>query len=221
MHLCGAILFFLAAHCSCPALFRDDLGSKRPVTMSHSSRRWSVNILTEAMFPGIGLEPVASGRPPRPALGAELVASLPLQMCLYFNILYLPCWSAVLAVVFHAKLDRMDFLNRYIYVTVVVGALLMEAARLYVGYMGSLREDVPDLAGFWLITLLLACPLHGLLLLNRGALQLAPELAVLWPQAVFVTAELVLGYAAARRLAQHQVSKFHAASAARQQQKSE
>ena len=189
--------------------------------MSGTGRRWSVNILTETVFPGIGLEPAATCRPLRSRLGHELVASLPLQMCLYFNILFLPCWSAVLGVVFHVKLDRMDFLNRYIYLTVVVGALLMEAARLYVGYMGSVREDVADLAGFWLITLLLACPLHGLLLLNGGALRLAPELAVLAPQAALLAAELVLGYAAARRLAQHQVSKFHAASAAGHQQKTE
>ena len=186
--------------------------------MSRAGRRWSVNILTETMFPGIELEPASGGRPARPALGHELVASLPLQMCLYFNLLFLPCWAAVLAVVFHTKLDRMDFLSRYIYVTVAAGALLMELARLYVGYMGNLREDVPDLAGFWLITLLLACPLHGILLFNSGALRLAPELAVVGPQAVFVVTELALGYVAVRRLAQHQVRKFHAANAAREEE---
>ena len=175
-------------------------------TMIRAARRWSVNPITEALFPGIGLEP-----PPR----HELVSSLPLQMCIYFNLLFLPCWAAVLGVVFHAKLDRMDLLNRYIYVTVAAGALLMELVRLYVGYLGNLREEVPELAGFWLITLLLACPLHGLLLLNSGALRLAPELAVAGPQALLVVAELALGYAAVRRLARHQVIKFHAASMAR------
>ena len=186
------------------------------------SRRWSINLITEAVFPGIELEPAqCPGRPARPALGHQLVASLPLQMCLYFNLLFLPCWAAVLGVVFHTKLDRMDVLSRYIYVTVLCGALLMELVRLYVGYLGSLREAVPELAGFWLISLLLACPLHGLLLLNSGALRLAAELAVLGPQTALLLAELALGYVAVRRLTRHQVTKFHAAIAAREELKTE
>ncbi|XP_037081170.1 transmembrane protein 17B-like [Pollicipes pollicipes] len=183
--------------------------------MSNAGRRWSINILTETIFPGIDFDTLPTNRVPRPPFGHELVAYLPLQMCLYFNILFVPCWSAVLVVAFNTKFDRMDFLNRYIYLTVLVGALLMEAARLYVGYVGSLREDVPDLAGFWLITLLLACPLHSILLLNTAALRLAPEMAVAGPQVLFVLVELALGYVAVRQLARHQVSKFHAANAAR------
>ena len=185
--------------------------------MTRVARRWSVNPITEVMFPGIGLEPRAGSRPPR----HELVTSLPLQMCIYFNLLFLPCWAAVLGVVFHAKLDRVDLLNRYIYVTVAAGALLMELVRLYVGYLGNLREEVPELTGFWLVTLLLACPLRGLLLLNSAGLRLAPELAVAGPQALLVAAQLALGYAAVRRLARHRVSKFRAASMARDDLKTE
>lgn len=186
--------------------------------MSVTGRRWSINIITETMFPGVEFDRLPPGRPARPSFGHELVSSLPLQMALYFNILFVPCWAAVLLVVFNAKFDRIDFLSRYIHLTVLAGVILMEVVRLYVGYMGNLREHVPDLAGFWLITLLLACPLHGILLLNTWSLRLAPEVAVVAPQVVFVVVELALGYTAVRQLARHQVARFHAANAARANQ---
>ena len=145
-------------------------------------------------------------------LGYQLVASLPLQMCFYFSLLFPPCWTAVLGVVFHTELDRMDVLSRYIYVTVLCGAMLMELVHLHVGYVGSMREEVPQMAGFWLTSLLL---------LNSGALRLAAELAVLGPQAALLVAQLAPGYVAVRRLTRHQVTKFHAAIEAREELKTE
>ena len=66
--------------------------------------------VSETMFPGIG---VSSGLA-RPAntmeaaalkLGNQLVSSLPLQLTLYLNVIYFPCWLAVILTVVSVKAD--------------------------------------------------------------------------------------------------------------------
>ena len=115
------------------------------------SRRWSVTLITENVLSGIELEPPRCPGRPAPCSGTSW-----LQMCFYFSLLFPPCWTAVLGVVLHTELDRMDVLRRYIYVTVLCGAMLMELVHLHVGYVGSLREEVLELAGS-IMSLLLAC----------------------------------------------------------------
>ena len=36
----------------------------------------------------------------------------------------------------------------------------MQVVRLYLGYLGNLGEKVPELAGFWLLTILLQLPMQ-------------------------------------------------------------
>ena len=69
--------------------------------------------------------------------------------------------------------------------------------------------QVPELAGFWLLTLLLQLPLTLLLLFNEAAIILPLERAVNIFLSFFVLFEVVQGYRVINILTQNQVSKFH------------
>ena len=69
--------------------------------------------------------------------------------------------------------------------------------------------QVPELAGFWLLTLLLQLPLIIMLLFNEAALILPFERAVHIVEALFVVFEIIIGYVAIRTMVNYQVTKFH------------
>lgn len=70
-------------------------------------------------------------------------------------------------------------------------------------------EQVPELAGSWLLTILIQFPLIILLLFNEDAVLLPLERAVHIVMAVFVFFEVICGYFAIRFMVNYQVTKFH------------
>jgi len=68
---------------------------------------------------------------------------------------------------------------------------------------------VPELAGFWLLTLLLQTPFVLFLLLNEAMIITPLERAVTIVMAAFVLFEDVVGYFAIRAMVDSQVNKFH------------
>eukprot|EP00090_Calanus_glacialis_P006291 TRINITY_DN14910_c1_g3_i1.p1 TRINITY_DN14910_c1_g3~~TRINITY_DN14910_c1_g3_i1.p1 ORF type:complete len:184 (+),score=41.86 TRINITY_DN14910_c1_g3_i1:80-553(+) len=137
-----------------------------------SGRAYSTLVtVSETMFPGItstsstsryknSMESAAI------RLGNQVVSSLPLQMVLYLNVIYFPFWLAVTMMVTTVKYHLLNYLYKFVLVTVLVAVIIIEVVRLYLGYLGNLTEKVPELAGFWLLTILLQLPLQGFLLLN-------------------------------------------------------
>lgn len=69
--------------------------------------------------------------------------------------------------------------------------------------------QVPELAGFWILTLVLQLPLTLVLLLNESMLIMPMERAVNIIMAVFVLFETVQGYRVIKAMIGQQVSKFH------------
>lgn len=69
--------------------------------------------------------------------------------------------------------------------------------------------QVPELAGSWLLTILIQFPLIILLLFNEDAVLLPLERAVHIVMALFVFFEVVYGYFAIRFMVNYQVTKFH------------
>jgi transmembrane protein 17 len=69
--------------------------------------------------------------------------------------------------------------------------------------------QVPELAGFWLLTLLIQFPLILLVLFNEDAKILPFERAVNIIEALFVLFEIICGYIAIRIMVNYQVTKFH------------
>lgn len=69
--------------------------------------------------------------------------------------------------------------------------------------------QVPELAGFWLLTLLIQLPLILLVLFNEDAKILPMERAVNIIEGLFVLFEIICGYVAIRIMVNYQVTKFH------------
>ena len=74
---------------------------------------------------------------------------------------------------------------------------------------GNLTEKVPELAGFWLLTVLLQLPMQGFLLFNEDLVILPMERAANILMVIMVVVELGVGFVALRRITRHQAKKFH------------
>ncbi|NWY05342.1 TMM17 protein, partial [Nothoprocta ornata] len=139
----------------------------------------------------------------------EIISSLPLQMSLYFNVYYFPLWWISTVVVLYMKYPALSDYYKFIVVTVIILASLIEVVRLYLGYMGNLQEKVPELAGFWLLSLLLQLPIILFLLFNE-ALKIQPlERSVNIIFALFLTFQVIAGFLALKKMVNQLATHFH------------
>ncbi|KAM9063229.1 transmembrane protein 17 [Sarcophilus harrisii] len=139
----------------------------------------------------------------------EIVSSLALQISLYFNIYFFPFWWVCNIIMLHLKYPILPDYYKFILVTVVILITLIEAIRLYLGYMGNLQEKVPELAGFWLLTLLLQSPLIFFLLFNEGLTIQPLERAVNIIFTFFLTFQIVVAFLALKKMANQLAARFH------------
>ncbi len=166
----------------------------------------------ETMFPGISesyKQKKSTSNPPICKLGNEIVTDLPLQICLFFNVCYFPFWLVIAAVLAYLKYDHLNYLYKFVLITILVATTVIEVTRLYLGYLGNLTEKVPELAGFWLLTVLLQLPMQGFLLFNEDLVILPMERAANLLMVTLVLIELVVGFVALRRITRYQAKKFH------------
>ena len=99
--------------------------------------------------------------------------------------------------------------------------ILFEVVRLYLAYVGNLGERVPELTGFWLLTLMVEVPLSTFLLaivwIPIGSSSKSLQIVYLLPlqfalqliHTLFVYFEIAFGLFALRVLARYQISRFH------------
>ncbi|KAJ8002957.1 hypothetical protein DPEC_G00164350 [Dallia pectoralis] len=139
----------------------------------------------------------------------EVVSSLPLQMSLFFNMSFFPLWLISEVVMLHLKYPVLPDYYKFILTTIVILMTLIEAIRLYLGYTGNLQEKVPELAGFWLLSLLLQFPLILFLLFNQAVLTQPLEIGVHIILALFILTQAISGFAALRGMVRHKESHFH------------
>merc|ERR1711953_465076 len=138
-----------------------------------------------------------------------VVSSLALQLVLYFNVVYFPFWLSVTIMVITIKYHLLNYLYKFVLVTILVAVIIIELVRLYLGFLGNLTEKVPELAGFWLLTILLQLPLQGFLLLNTDLILAPIDTAVGSVMMALILSELVTGFLALRQITRHQANKFH------------
>ncbi|NWS39656.1 TMM17 protein, partial [Probosciger aterrimus] len=147
-------------------------------------------------------------RDPGDSADNEVVSSLPLQMSLYFNVYFFPFWWLSIVVMLHLKYPDLSDYYKFILVTIMILTSLIEVIRLYLGYMGNLQEKVPELAGFWLLTLLLQLPTILFLLFNEG-LKIQPlERAVNSIFAVFLTFQVIAAFVTLKRMVNKLATHF-------------
>ncbi|XP_051021034.1 transmembrane protein 17 [Acomys russatus] len=139
----------------------------------------------------------------------EMVSSLPLQMSLYFNSYFFPLWWVSCVTMLHTKYPVLPDYYKFIVITVVILVTLIEAIRLYLGCLGNLQEKVPELAGFWLLSLLLQLPLILFLLLNEGLRNLPLEKAVHIVFTVFLTFQVISAFLTLKKMVNQLAARFH------------
>ncbi|NXI47520.1 TMM17 protein, partial [Galbula dea] len=140
--------------------------------------------------------------------GNEILSSLPLQMSLYFNVYYFPFWWLITVVMLHLKYPALSDYYKFILVTVMILASLIEVTRLYLGYMGNLQEKVPELAGFWLLSLLLQLPIILFLLFNDNLNNQPLERAVHTIFTLFLTFQVTAAFFTLRRMVNKLTAHF-------------
>uniref|UniRef100_A0A3Q4BTI9 Transmembrane protein 17B n=1 Tax=Mola mola TaxID=94237 RepID=A0A3Q4BTI9_MOLML len=139
----------------------------------------------------------------------RVLSSLHLQMSLYFNMWFFPLWWISESVMLHLKYPALPDYYKFILVTVLILMTLIEAIRLFLGYAGNLQEKVPELAGFWLLSILLQLPLILFQLLNEAILIQPLERGVHIVLAMFILTQALSGFVALRDMVRHTQSQFH------------
>ncbi|XP_003467545.2 transmembrane protein 17 isoform X1 [Cavia porcellus] len=139
----------------------------------------------------------------------EMSSSLVLQMSLYFNTYFFPLWWVGSIMMLHTKYSFLPDYYKFIVITIIVLVTLIEAIRLYLGYMGNLQEKVPELAGFWLLSLLLQLPLILFLLLNEGLTNLPLEKAMHIIFTSFLTFQVILAFYTLKKMVNQLAARFH------------
>ncbi|RLW07000.1 hypothetical protein DV515_00003911 [Chloebia gouldiae] len=141
-------------------------------------------------------------------LDCEILSSLPLQMSLYFNVYFFPFWWLITVVILYLKYPALSDYYKFIMVTIMILVSLTELIRLYLGYVGNLLEKVPELAGFWLLTLLPQLPVVLFLLFNEGLKIHSLERAFHLMFAAFLSFQLLAALAALRRMVNALAARF-------------
>ncbi|XP_053794206.1 transmembrane protein 17 isoform X1 [Vidua chalybeata] len=142
----------------------------------------------------------------------EILSSLPLQMSLYFNVYFFPFWWLITVAILYLKVRRkypaLSDYYKFILVTIMILVSLTELIRLYLGYVGNLLEKVPELAGFWLLTLLPQLPIILFLLFNEGLKIHSLERAVHIIFAAFLSFQVVAAFFTLKRMVNTLATRF-------------
>ncbi|XP_010004815.1 PREDICTED: transmembrane protein 17B-like [Chaetura pelagica] len=145
-------------------------------------------------------------RPYQPA--HEVLASLPLQMMLYFNAYYFPVWCLAQGMMLQLKYHLLPQHYQFLLVTAFLILSLAEGSRLYLGYVGNLQEKVPELAGFLLLSFLIQLPLLLLLLTDHNIICLPLEMIMNSLLLAFLLAEIAAAFLALKTMTKQLAAQF-------------
>ncbi|KFD47956.1 hypothetical protein M514_11189 [Trichuris suis] len=139
----------------------------------------------------------------------ELASSLPLQMAIYFNAYFAPCWLIAHIYTLVQKYELLDVTHRSIVLALHLLMVVVEMVRLYVGFLGNITENVvSQLSGFWIATLLLQLPMCLFFTFSGGLISLPLDIGIDVVQVAFLLFELVVGVFAIRKMSSIQYSRF-------------
>ncbi|XP_077943558.1 transmembrane protein 17A [Gasterosteus aculeatus] len=139
----------------------------------------------------------------------ELVSHLPLQMLLYFNIFYFPCWWFSAVFMLEVKFHYLPGYYQALLITGMILLTIIEVVRLYLGYVGNLREKVPELAAFCLLSFMFQLPVLLFFLTDEGILILPLERAVHSLYLAFLLAQILASFLALRTMTRKLTLLFH------------
>lgn len=140
-------------------------------------------------------------------------SSLPLQMLLYFNVCFFPCWLLSLTFVLPVLALSSGTNHTILMVFAFAFKAIIEFIRLYLGYTGNLSERMPELTAFCLLTIIFQIPLSIFLLIYQLIASMGVQLSLVFAVEIiyiaFLTLEAIFGIYAVRIMVTAQTSRFH------------
>uniref|UniRef100_H3DDT2 Zgc:112294 n=1 Tax=Tetraodon nigroviridis TaxID=99883 RepID=H3DDT2_TETNG len=143
------------------------------------------------------------------AVASELASDLPLQMLLYFNRFYFPCWWISTVCMLELKFQYLYGYYQALLVTGLTLLTVVEVVRLYLGYVGNLGEKVPALAAFWLLSFMIQLPVILFFLTDEETLILPLERAVHSLYLILLLTQILASLWALRKMTQKLTLLFH------------
>ncbi|XP_064583310.1 transmembrane protein 17B-like [Zonotrichia leucophrys gambelii] len=155
-----------------------------------------------------------SGTAPSSQPAHKVLSSLPLQVMLYFNVYYFPVWCLAEGIMLHLKYHLLPWHYQFLLVTAFLILSLAEGSRLYLGYLGNLQEkvlilQVPELAGFLLLSFLIQLPLLLFLLSDRQVIHLPLEVPLHSLFLAFLLLEIVAAFLVLRTMTKQLAAQFY------------
>ncbi|KAK9879852.1 hypothetical protein WA026_008356 [Henosepilachna vigintioctopunctata] len=160
----------------------------------------TVAAMSDRVFPGLSTNVEKQGN--------EVMSNLPLQMAIYFNAIYTPFWIFIILMYLTEELRYFSDLYKFVILTVICIAILVEILRLYLGYEGNLRDKVPELAGFWMLSVLLQFPIQSILLFTPHIEFSILEVLSQTIMFVMLITQIISGYIALKFTAAQQAIYF-------------
>ncbi|EQC27569.1 hypothetical protein, variant [Saprolegnia diclina VS20] len=141
---------------------------------------------------------------------AEVGINLPLQMLLYYNVIFDAFTSPIWIAVFYHKMRELTYastIRKYAEICCVCIYLPTDGMRLYLGYSGNLLEKVPHLVGFTFLSVVPQVPCALFLAFGtEHSLPFDEMLAVL--HLLFLCAQMYHAYYACRASIRRQTAHF-------------
>ncbi|KAK3538460.1 hypothetical protein QTP86_003689 [Hemibagrus guttatus] len=130
-------------------------------------------------------------------------------MLLYFNMFFFPFWWLSELAMLDLKFTLLPGYYQCLMVVGMVIISILEVLRVYLGYVGNLKEKVPELAAFWLISLVFQLPILLFFLTDEGLLILPLERVVHCLYLGFLLCEVLSSFVALRVMSQKLALQFH------------
>lgn len=91
---------------------------------------------------------------------SPICSYMPFQMLLYYHMLFSVVWFVMYVAMWNWKQNNMQYGHAFKILSPTVLALwaIAEPPRVLFGYVGNLKEKVPQMASFVLVTLILSLP---------------------------------------------------------------
>jgi transmembrane protein 17 len=141
----------------------------------------------------------------------SVASSMPLQKLLHFNSFYAFAYGAshIALSVWKGTQLQLGEPARIAQPILAAVWILVEILRLRLGYSGNLGGKVPELAAFWLLTILPQLPLTVFMSFIQIEALMPLEIAVGIPMTLFLAGELRLGLITVRDFIRNQTADFY------------
>ncbi|XP_060529871.1 transmembrane protein 17-like isoform X3 [Cylas formicarius] len=140
--------------------------------------------------------------------GREVNSNLPLQIAAYLNVVFAPIWAVIMMILLYNNYEEFSEIYKFLVVTVILIAFTLEPLRLYMCYEGNLKDKIPELAGFWMLSTFIQFPLQAFLLFDSRLQIYYIQVAAQGVMFLLLSIELICGYCALKYTANQQANYY-------------